>query len=93
VEGALACEGASVVGRTYSHQIAVTSTYCKNFDVLFATLWTKLAILLKNRGNFNNFFFILSDNVAIAMLTSLLPRYRLSCHAYHIVISLATFVT
>jgi hypothetical protein len=30
---------------------ALTSTYCKNFDVLFAALWTKLSILSENRGN------------------------------------------
>jgi hypothetical protein len=29
----------------------VTTTYCKNFDVLFAALWTKLSILSQNRGN------------------------------------------
>jgi hypothetical protein len=29
----------------------VTSTYCKNSDVLFAALWTKLSILSQNRGN------------------------------------------
>jgi hypothetical protein len=28
-----------------------TSTYCKNFDVLFAALWTKVSILSQNRGN------------------------------------------
>jgi hypothetical protein len=33
----------------------ITSTYWKNFDVLFATLWTKLAILSKNKGNFKFF--------------------------------------
>jgi hypothetical protein len=43
-----------------------TSIYWKIFDVLFATLWTKLAILSKNRGNIF-FFSILPDNVASAM--------------------------
>jgi ribonuclease HI len=28
-----------------------TSTCCKNYDVLFAALWTKLSILSENRGN------------------------------------------
>jgi hypothetical protein len=28
-----------------------TTTYCKNSDVLFAALWTKLSILSQNRGN------------------------------------------
>jgi hypothetical protein len=28
-----------------------TNTYCKNFDDLFAALWTKLSILSQNRGN------------------------------------------
>jgi hypothetical protein len=41
-----------------SYRLEFTSTYCKNFDVLFAALWTKLAILSKNRGNFNFFFHI-----------------------------------
>jgi hypothetical protein len=31
--------------------ITHTTTYCKNFDVLFAALWTKLSILSQNRGN------------------------------------------
>ena len=47
----------------HDSQYIFTSTYCKNFDVLFATLWTKLAILSKNRGNFN-FFSILPDDIA-----------------------------
>jgi hypothetical protein len=54
------------------------------------TLWTKLAILSKNRGNLIYFFSILPDNVTIAMLTSLLSCCHLSCHVFHIVISLAT---
>jgi hypothetical protein len=79
-----------------------TSTYCKNFDVLFATLWTKLAILSKNRGNF--FFFpycpitshvrrhtniCLYFHIDVAIETPL--DGRLSCHVCNIVVSLATF--
>jgi hypothetical protein len=44
-----------------------TSTYCKNFDVLFAALWTKLTILSKNRGN-------LKKKNPYCPITSLLPR-------------------
>jgi hypothetical protein len=51
-----------------------TTTYCKNYDVLFAALWTKLSILSQNRRNLYKKKFMLPDNVAIATLTSLLPR-------------------
>jgi hypothetical protein len=51
-----------------------TSTYCKNSDVLFAALWTKLSILSQNRGNLKKKKIILPDNVGLATLTSLLPR-------------------
>jgi hypothetical protein len=34
-----------------SHPAKFTTTYCKNSDVLFAALWTKLSILSQNRGN------------------------------------------
>jgi hypothetical protein len=30
---------------------SLTTTYCKNYDVLFAALWTKLSILSQNREN------------------------------------------
>jgi hypothetical protein len=32
-------------------ELTRTTTYCKNSDVLFAALWTKLSILSQNRGN------------------------------------------
>jgi hypothetical protein len=38
-------------GRDEFSNCQVTTTYCKNFDVLFAVLWTKLSILSQNRGN------------------------------------------
>jgi hypothetical protein len=38
------CGGSTKSDRT-------TTTYCKNSDVLFAALWTKLSILSQNRGN------------------------------------------
>ena len=76
----------------------VTSTYCKNSDVLFAALWTKLSILSQNRGNLkkkNSCCPITSVllrwclschvNVSLATLTSLLPRFpleHLSCHIF-----------
>jgi hypothetical protein len=58
----------------FSIQKVITSTYCKNFDVLFAALWTKLSILSQNRGNLKKIKIMLPDNVDIATLTSLLPR-------------------
>jgi hypothetical protein len=54
--------------------VVYTSTYCKNSDVLFAALWTKLSILSQNRGNLKKKKFMLPDNVGVATLTSLLPR-------------------
>ena len=86
----------------------ITSTYCKNFDVLFAALWKKLSILSQNRGNLekkSSYCPIMSVlprwclschvDVSLAMLKSLLPHFptsRRSCHICDIDVSLATFV-
>ena len=80
-----------------------TTTYCKNYYVLFAALWTKLSILSQNRGNLYKKKFMLPDNIGLATLTSLLPHFpleRLSCHVCedvcrncHVNISISTLTS
>jgi hypothetical protein len=52
----------------YYYSVGDTTTYCKNSDVLFAALWTKLSILSQNSGNSKK------KKKSCCPITSLLPR-------------------